>query len=150
MHELVIRGGTLVDGTGDDARPADIAVDDGRITEVAAPGKLADIAAHRTVEADGLLVTPGFVDLHTHYDGQVAWDPDLTPSSIHGVTTCVIGNCGVGFAPVRKQDQQRLIELMEGVEDIPGAALAEGLKFSWESFPEYMDAIDFPHAIDVV
>ncbi|MGZ3473511.1 MAG: N-acyl-D-amino-acid deacylase family protein [Polyangiales bacterium] len=145
MIDLVIRGGTVVDGTGRPRFGADVGIRDGVIVEIGSVG-----AAAQTIDAEGAIVTPGFVDLHTHYDGQVAWDPDLMPSSIHGVTTCVIGNCGVGFAPVRAKDQNRLIELMEGVEDIPGSALAEGLNFSWESFPEYMKAIDFPHAIDVV
>ena len=101
-------------------------------------------AARRTLDADGLLVTPGFVDIHTHYDGQVTWDPLLTPSSWHGVTTVVMGNCGVGFAPVRPDRHDWLIGLMEGVEDIPGAALAEGIRWGWETFPEYLDALDAP------
>jgi N-acyl-D-amino-acid deacylase len=150
MHELVIRGGALVDGTGADARPADVAVDDGRITEVAAPGKLDDAGAHRSVDADGLLVTPGFVDLHTHYDGQVTWDPLLSPSCWHGVTSVVMGNCGVGFAPVRPGQEDWLIQLMEGVEDIPGTALNEGITWGWETFPEYLDALDtMPRVMDV-
>jgi N-acyl-D-aspartate/D-glutamate deacylase len=150
MHELVIRGGTLVDGTGADARPADVAVDDSRITEVAAPGQLDDSSAARTIDADGLLVTPGFVDLHTHYDGQVTWDPLLSPSCWHGVTTVVMGNCGVGFAPVRPGTEDWLIQLMEGVEDIPGTALNEGITWGWETFPEYLDALDRREfAIDV-
>src|SRR5437660_159343 len=150
MHDLVVRGGTVVDGTGAEPRAADIAIDDGRITEVAAPGKLDDASATRTIEADGLLVTPGVVDIHTHYDGQVTWDPLLTPSCWHGVTTVVMGNCGVGFAPVRPGSQEWLIQLMEGVEDIPGAALAEGITWGWESFAEYLDVIErMPHAIDV-
>ena len=142
MHELVIRGGTLVDGTGAPPRPADVAVDDGVITEVADPGSLVDATTTRTVDADGLLVTPGFVDLHTHYDGQVTWDPLLTPSCWHGVTTVVMGNCGVGFAPVRPGQEDWLIQLMEGVEDIPGTALNEGITWGWETFPEYLDALD--------
>jgi N-acyl-D-amino-acid deacylase len=150
MHELVILGGTLVDGTGADARPADVAVDDGRITEVAAPGELDDASATREIDADGLLVTPGFVDLHTHYDGQATWDPLLTPSCWHGVTSVVMGNCGVGFAPVRPGSEDWLIQLMEGVEDIPGTALAEGITWGWETFPQYLDALDaLPHALDV-
>jgi len=134
-HELVIRGGTVVDGTGAPPRPADVAVSGGRITEVG------DVAgdADRVVDADGTLVTPGFVDIHSHYDGQATWDSQLTPSSWHGVTTLVMGNCGVGFAPCRPDDRQRLIELMEGVEDIPGTALHEGLPWTWETFPEYLD-----------
>lgn len=144
-YDLLINGGTLVDGTGAPARTADIGIRDGRIVEV---GRLTGSAA-RTIDADGLLVTPGFVDIHTHYDGQVSWDDALAPSCFHGVTTAVLGNCGVGFAPVRKADRERLIDLMQGVEDIPGTALSEGINWRWESFPEYMDAIDdFPHAIN--
>ena len=137
-HDLIIRGGNLVDGTGAPARTADVAVTDGVVTEV---GRI-DGTATRTVDADGLLVTPGFVDIHAHYDGQATWDQRLSPSSWHGVTTVVAGNCGVGFAPVVPADHQRLIELMEGVEDIPGAALHEGLDWNWQSFPEFLDAID--------
>jgi N-acyl-D-amino-acid deacylase len=137
MHDLIISGGTLVDGTGAGARTADIAVDDGRITEVGRPGG----GATRTIEADGLLVTPGWVDIHTHYDGQVTWDPILAPSAWHGVTTLVMGNCGVGFAPARPDRHDWLIGLMEGVEDIPGAALSEGIEWEWETFPEYLDAL---------
>ena len=144
-YDLLIRGGRVVDGTGQRARTADVAIEGERIVEV---GKLSG-TARRTIDADGALVIPGFVDIHTHYDGQVSWDPELAPSSLHGVTTAVMGNCGVGFAPVRPRDHERLIELMEGVEDIPGSALAEGLTWGWESFAEYMDRIDaFPHAID--
>ncbi|HVF32371.1 MAG TPA: amidohydrolase family protein [Acidimicrobiales bacterium] len=137
-HELVIRGGTVVDGTGAPARTADVAVDGGRITEV---GRV-DGPADRVVDADGLVVSPGWVDIHTHYDGQVTWDPEVTPSSWHGVTTVVMGNCGVGFAPVRPDGHDFLIELMEGVEDIPGSALHEGIDWAWESFPQYLDALD--------
>jgi len=136
-HDLVIRGGTLVDGTGAAARTADVAVSDGRISAI---GRVAG-AARQELDADGLLVTPGFVDIHTHYDGQATWDPGLTPSSWHGVTTVVMGNCGVGFAPVRPGQQDFLIGLMEGVEDIPGTALHEGIAWEWESFPEYLDAL---------
>jgi N-acyl-D-aspartate/D-glutamate deacylase len=146
MHDLVIRGGTVVDGSGDAARTADVAVRDGRIAEVGV--RLGP--ARREVGADGLLVTPGFVDIHTHYDGQATWDPFITPSSWHGVTTVVFGNCGVGFAPVRPGTTDYLINLMEGVEDIPGSVLAEGVPFTWESFPQYMDALAaMPRAIDV-
>src|SRR4051794_21405219 len=137
-HELVIRGGTVVDGTGAESRRADVAVDGGRITEV---GKV-DGRGAREVDADGLVVAPGWVDIHTHYDGQVTWDPEVTPSSWHGVTTVVMGNCGVGFAPARRDGHDFLIELMEGVEDIPGSALHEGIDWQWESFPEYLDALD--------
>jgi N-acyl-D-amino-acid deacylase len=138
VHDLIIKGGTLVDGTGEAARPADVAVDSGRITEVGAVSG----GATRVIEADGLLVTPGWVDVHTHYDGQVTWDTELAPSSWHGVTTLVMGNCGVGFAPARPDRHDWLIGLMEGVEDIPGTALAEGIEWEWESFPEYLDALE--------
>src|SRR5437867_1777917 len=137
MHDLVIRGGRVVDGTGSPERSADVAVRGGRIAEI---GRVTG-AARRTLDADGLLVTPGFVDIHTHYDGQATWDPQLAPSTWHGVTTLVMGNCGVGFAPVRADQHAFLIGLMEGVEDIPGAALAEGIQWEWESFPEYLDAL---------
>jgi N-acyl-D-aspartate/D-glutamate deacylase len=146
VHDLLIRGGTVVDGTGASARVADVAVDAGRIVDV---GRVRE-RARRVVDADGLLVTPGFVDVHTHFDGQATWDPHLTPSCWHGVTTAVVGNCGIGFAPARPDDHEWLIELMEGVEDIPGTALAEGIRWDWESFPEYLDALDrAPHAIDI-
>ena len=139
MHDLVIRGGTVIDGTGAEARVADVTVDRGRITGV---GSFADEPAGRTVDADGLLVTPGWVDIHTHYDGQATWDEVLAPSSSHGVTTVVTGNCGVGFAPARPDRHDWLIGLMEGVEDIPGSALAEGMHWEWETFPEYLDTLD--------
>ncbi len=146
MHDLVIRGGKLVDGTGAPARTADVAIDAGRVSEV---GRVSG-AARRTLDADGLLVTPGFVDVHTHYDAQATWDPHLTPSCWHGVTTAVAGNCGVGFAPAAPDRHQWLIGLMEGVEDIPGAALSEGIRWDWESFPEYLDALErAPHALDL-
>jgi len=138
MHDLIITGGTLVDGTGAAAREADVAVDSGRITEVGT----VQGGATRTIEADGLLLTPGWVDVHTHYDGQVTWDSELAPSSWHGVTTLVMGNCGVGFAPAQPDRHDWLIGLMEGVEDIPGTALAEGIQWEWETFPEYLDAIE--------
>ena len=137
-HDTIIRGGTVVDGTGAPARTADVAIDNGVITEV---GKVSGSAA-RTIDADGLLVTPGFVDIHAHYDGQASWGERMIPSSWHGVTTVVVGNCGVGFAPVHPNDHDRLIELMEGVEDIPGAVLQEGLAWNWQSFPEFMDSLD--------
>jgi N-acyl-D-amino-acid deacylase len=146
MHDLVIRAGTVVDGTGSPAVSADVAIDDGVITEVGDLGA----QGRRELDADGLLVTPGWVDIHTHYDGQVTWDPEVTPSSWHGVTTVVMGNCGVGFAPVRKGGEDFLIELMEGVEDIPGTALHEGIDWAWSSFPEYLDAVDAtPRTMDV-
>src|SRR3954470_1717213 len=145
-HDLVVRGGQVVDGTGAPARTADVAITGGAITDV---GTVRGSAA-RTIDADGLLVTPGFVDIHTHYDGQASWDERMIPSSWHGVTTVVAGNCGVGFAPVREVDHDRLIELMEGVEDIPGVTLHEGLAWNWRSFPEFMDAVDGrPFDVDV-
>src|SRR6516162_9846628 len=137
MHDLVIRGGTVVDGTGGPSFTADVAIDGGLITAV---GRVDDPGAER-IDADGLIVTPGFVDIHTHYDGQITWDPLLTPSCWHGVTTVVMGNCGVGFAPARVDRRDWLIGLMEGVEDIPGAALSAGIRWSWESFPEFLDAL---------
>jgi N-acyl-D-aspartate/D-glutamate deacylase len=145
MHDLVIRGGTVIDGTGTPGRVADVAIRDGRIDSIAPNAG----PAHREIDATGLLVTPGFVDIHTHYDGQVSWDRLLEPSIYHGVTTVVMGNCGVGFAPADPARHEWLISLMEGVEDIPGTALAEGLRWNWESFPEYLDAIEeHPHTID--
>src|SRR5271170_2262432 len=139
MHDLVIRGGTVVDGMGEPARTADVTIDRGHISGV---GSFAGEAANRTVDADGLLVAPGWVDVHTHYDGQATWDEVLAPSSSHGVTTVVTGNCGVGFAPARPDRHDWLIGLMEGVEDIPGSALAEGMQWEWETFPEYLDTLD--------
>ena len=144
--DLLIRGGTVIDGTGAAGRVADVGIRDGRIAGV---GKV-DAPAEREIDAAGLLVTPGWVDIHTHYDGQVTWDAMLTPSCWHGVTTVVMGNCGVGFAPVRPGSEDYLIRLMEGVEDIPGTALAEGIDWQWESFPQYLDAVESkPHPIDV-
>ena len=139
MVDLIIEGGTLVDGTGEPKRLGDLAITDGVIVAV---GDLATLEAKERVDATGLLVTPGWVDIHTHYDGQVTWDSELAPSSWHGVTTVVMGNCGVGFAPVAPDKHDWLIGLMEGVEDIPGTALAEGITWEWESFPEYLDALD--------
>jgi len=145
-YDLIIRGGRVVDGSGAAPRTADIAVQDGLIAEV---GRI-DGPARRTIDADGLTVTPGFVDIHTHFDGQATWDPHLTPSCWHGVTTAIMGNCGIGFAPVRPDRHDWLIELMEGVEDIPGSALAEGITWEWESFGEYLDALErMPRAVDV-
>ncbi|MGI9432566.1 MAG: N-acyl-D-amino-acid deacylase family protein, partial [Myxococcota bacterium] len=146
MLDLAIRGGTVVDGSGEPSFTGDVGIRAGKIVEV---GRLTE-SAQRELDADGLLVTPGWVDVHTHYDGQATWDDLLTPSCWHGVTTVVMGNCGVGFAPVRPGSHDYLIKLMEGVEDIPGTALAEGIDWSWESFPEYLDALERrPHAIDI-
>ena len=136
--DLVIRGGTIVDGSGGPSMAGDVAIAGGMIVAVGAvPGRGA-----REIDAAGILVTPGFVDIHTHYDAQAVWDSHLTPSAQHGVTSVVMGNCGVGFAPCKPADRARLIELMEGVEDIPGAVMNEGLTWSWESFPEYLDALE--------
>lgn len=146
MFDILIRNATLVDGTGAPARTADIAVKDGLIAEV---GAVSGPAA-RTIDATGRVVTPGFVDIHTHYDGQASWDPFLAPTSLNGVTSLAMGNCGVGFAPARPDRHDWLIALLEGVEDIPGTALAEGLTWDWESFPDYLEALgrrDF--ALDV-
>jgi len=146
MHDVVLRGGLVVDGTGDVPRHADVAIDGGRITQV---GRV-EAGGVEEIDAVGKVVTPGFVDIHTHYDGQVTWDPTLSPSSWHGVTTLVLGNCGVGFAPVEPNKREWLIGLMEGVEDIPGTALHEGIRWAWETFPEYLDAVDSsPLALDV-
>ncbi len=146
MHDLIIRGGTIVDGTGGPRFTGDIAIDDGKITAV---GEIvAD--AKEIMDAAGLLVTPGWVDIHTHYDGQATWDPLLTPSCWHGVTTAVMGNCGVGFAPVATHHRNWMIELMESVEDISADALKAGIDWQWISFPEYLDALDsMPRAINV-
>jgi N-acyl-D-aspartate/D-glutamate deacylase len=146
MHDIVIRGGTIVDGTGKASFTGDVAIADGRI--VAVGGKQGP--ARRDIDADGLLVTPGWVDVHTHYDGQAMWDPLLTPSCWHGVTTVMFGNCGVGFAPVKKEHRGALMDLMEGVEEIPNPVLAAGLTWEWETFPQFMDALERrPRAIDI-
>jgi len=143
-YDLVIRAGTVADGTGEPTRTADVAIDDGVVVEVGRVGRGA-----REINAEGALVTPGFVDVHTHYDGQATWDSRFLPSSAHGVTTVVMGNCGVGFAPCRPDDRGALIELMEGVEDIPGTVLSEGLSWDWENFDEYLDALErIPHDLD--
>ncbi|WP_368389820.1 amidohydrolase family protein [Sphingobium sp. AS12] len=147
--DIVIRGGTLVDGSGTAPRRADVAIANGLILAV---GDLSGVdgANAEQIDATGCHVTPGFVDIHTHYDGQAIWAERLQPSSVHGVTTVVVGNCGVGFAPCRSEDQDRLIAVMEGVEDIPGAVMADGLDWNWESFGEYLDAVDGrDHDIDV-
>jgi len=146
MYDSIIRNGTVIDGTGNERFVADIGIKDGKITKI---GQITESATSE-IDAKGKLVTPGWVDIHTHYDGQATWDPLLAPSSWHGVTTVVMGNCGVGFAPVKPGDRDFLIELMEGVEDIPGAALSEGIDWQWESFPEYLDTLEsIPRAIDV-
>lgn len=146
MVDLVIRNGTIVDGTGQKAFTGDVAIDGGKIVEV---GKVS-AKGDREINADGRLVTPGFVDIHTHYDAQATWDPYLTPSSWHGVTTAVMGSCGVGFAPAAPDRHDWLIGLMEGVEDIPGAALHEGIQWAWETFPEYLDALEKqPRVLDI-
>jgi N-acyl-D-aspartate/D-glutamate deacylase len=138
MHDLIIRGGTIADGSGRAPFRGDVAIDGNVITAVGEVGG----AARRVIDADGLLVAPGWVDIHTHYDGQATWDPEVSPSGWHGVTTVVMGNCGVGFAPARAADRSWLIGLMEGVEDIPGTALAEGMTWNWESFGEYLDEVE--------
>ena len=148
MHDLIIRNAKIVDGTGAPAFLGDVILDNGLIHSVTAPGE-APTDARRIVEANGDLLVPGFVDIHTHYDGQVCWDKQVTPSSWHGVTTVVMGNCGVGFAPVRPGGENELVSLMESVEDIPGTALHEGVSWNWETFPEYLDAIDTPYAVDI-
>ena len=138
MYDLVIRGGTIVDGTGGASFVGDLAIEKEKIVQVGGnigPGE-------KELDAGGLLVTPGFVDIHTHYDGQATWDQHLTPTGWHGVTTVVMGNCGVGFAPARPDQHDWLIQLMEGVEDIPGSALAEGINWDWETFPQYLDALE--------
>ena len=146
MHELVIRGGKVVDGTGRAPRTADVVIDGGLITEIRGDG----IRGRREIDVDGLIVTPGWVDIHTHYDGQAMWDPLLETSSSHGVTTAVMGNCGVGVAPVREADRAWTVALMEGVEDIPRSAFDQGLDWEWETFPQYLEALDTrPRAIDV-
>ena len=147
-HDLVIRNAHLVDGSGQPGRDADVAVDGDTITAVEPSGTIA--AGTRTVDAHGLLLTPGFVDVHTHYDAQVTWDPYVTPSGWHGVTTALMGNCGVGFAPASPDRHEWLIQLMEGVEDIPGSALTEGIKWGWESYPEYLDVLEqLPRVMDI-
>ena len=146
QNDLVIRNGTIVDGTGGPSFAGDLAVNDGLITQV---GGVAD-RGRREIDAGGAIVAPGWVDIHTHYDGQVTWDPEMAPSSHHGATTIVMGNCGVGFAPARPDERDFLIELMEAVEDIPGTALHEGIDWQWESFGEYLNALEaMPRTIDV-
>ena len=138
-HDLIISGGTIVDGTGAEPVTADVAIDRDRITRI---GDLAGVDAARRIDASGKLVTPGFVDLHTHLDAQVGWDPEMKSSSYHGVTTALIGNCGVTFAPVGQQNHRLLAELMEAVEDIAADAIMDGLPWDWTSYGEYLDAVD--------
>ncbi|MGI9579207.1 MAG: N-acyl-D-amino-acid deacylase family protein, partial [Microthrixaceae bacterium] len=145
MPDLVIRNAQLADGTGSEPRAADIAIDGATITEVGETGSVG--SGTNEIDADGRLVTPGFVDIHTHYDGQATWDPEVSPSGWHGVTTVVMGNCGVGFAPASAERREWLVQLMEGVEDIPGTALVEGMSWNWESFPEYLDELDSMHRV---
>lgn len=146
MHDLVIRGGNVVDGTGSPARTADVAIEGDRIVAVGT----VDGRGRQEIDADGALVAPGWVDVHTHYDGQAIWDSEMAPSAHHGVTTAVMGNCGVGFAPVRPGDEDFLVEVMEGVEDIPGTALHEGIDWQWETFGQYLDALaSRPRTIDL-
>ena len=149
MLDLVFEGATVFDGSGAPPRSVDVGVQDGYIAEV---GRISTRASRR-LDARGAWLTPGFVDLHTHYDGQASWDPHFGPSLQNGVTTVVFGNCGVGFAPLAPGERSRaiddLISLMEGVEDIPGAALMEGVRFDWQSFPQYLDALErLPHSLD--
>ncbi|MDZ4070069.1 MAG: amidohydrolase family protein, partial [Tabrizicola sp.] len=136
-YDLVVRGGHLVDGTGATGREADVGIKDGRIVAV---GQV-NGRGREEIEARGKLVSPGFVDVHTHYDGQATWDERMQPSSWHGVTSVIMGNCGVGFAPCKPEDHDRLVRLMEGVEDIPFPVLSQGLPWNWESFPDYLDAV---------
>lgn len=138
-HDLIIRNGLVYDGTGAAAFQADIAIDAGHISRIGPVGEKLDASGREEIDAGGKIVTPGFVDIHTHYDGQVSWGETLDPSSLHGVTTAVMGNCGVGFAPCHEQDHDRLIRLMEGVEDIPFPVLTEGLPWKWKSFGDYLD-----------
>ena len=147
IFDIISRGGTGVDGTGATSRIQDVASTDGKIVQVA---DVVGGEAREVIQANGLLVTPGFIDIHTHYDGQVSWDTLLEPSSAHGVTTVVVGNCGVGFAPVRPVKQEWLVQLMAGVEDIPCTSLPDGINWEGETFPEYPQSIDKPrNAVDV-
>jgi N-acyl-D-amino-acid deacylase len=146
MHDTLIKGGRVVDGTGAPPRTADIAIRDGQVAEI---GRVSG-PARRTIDADGALVTPGFIDPHTHYDGQITWDDRFDQSFPHGVTTIVAGNCGVGFAPVKPEHRQELVELMEGVEDIPGVTLTEGMAWNWRTFGDYLDRLaDRRYTMDV-
>ena len=147
-HELIISGGTVIDGTGSEGFQADVAVDDGLISKI---GDLSDAQAIRTIDATNKIVTPGFVDLHTHLDAQVGWDPQMRSSSFHGVTTALIGNCGVTFAPCSPQNKNYLAKLMEAVEDISAAAIVDGLPWNWSSYGEYLDSVqELKPALNVV
>ena len=146
-HSLVIRGGTVIDGTGGEPFLADVAIDNGQISAV---GKNLP-KGREEIDARGLIVTPGFVDLHTHYDAQVTWTSSINPSTWNGVTTAMIGNCGVGFAPCKPEQRDMLVKLMEGVEDIPEVVLTEGLPWNWQTFEDYLDALEArPYDLDVV
>lgn len=146
IYDVVIKNGTIVDGTGASSYTADLAIRDGKIVEIGKVG----LAADMVIDAEEAIVTPGFIDPHTHYDGQATWDDELRPSSVHGITTAVMGNCGVGFAPVRPGEEARLVSLMEGVEDIPGGVLTEGMRWGWTSYGDYLDALELlPRTIDV-
>ena len=137
-YDLIIKNGSIIDGTGRRAYKADIAITNDKIAKIGC----IDEDALKEIDAKEFIVTPGFVDIHTHYDGQAIWDSYLKPSSIHGVTTVVMGNCGVGFAPCNQNDREKLVELMEGVEDIPAPVMHEGLNWNWETFPEYLNVLE--------
>ena len=148
MADLLIKNAKIIDGTGAPSFIGNIAIENALITAVTKNSQ-DSIKTKKTLDANGDMVTPGFIDIHTHYDGQVCWDKLVTPSSWHGVTTVIMGNCGVGFAPVKPGTENELVSLMESVEDIPGTALHEGIPWGWESFSDYLDTIDTPYAIDV-
>ena len=148
--EILIQNGLIVDGSGSPAYQGDLLIDDGKIMRIGEPGSLIALAGGEVINASDYIITPGFIDAHTHFDGQASWDEILSPSSDHGITTAIMGNCGIGFAPVRPAERDFLIEMMEGVEDIPGIALSEGITWNWETFPEYLDELEsMPRAIDI-